>query len=42
MNAWLIHRRDVIRRRTKYLLRKAEERKHIVEVCASRSTTSTG
>ena len=31
MNAWLIHRRDVIRRRTKYLLRKAEERKHIVD-----------
>ncbi len=31
MNAWLTHRRDVIRRRTKYLLRKAEERKHIVD-----------
>ena len=31
MNAWLVHRRDVIRRRTKYLLRKAEERKHIVD-----------
>ena len=31
MQAWLGHRRDVIRRRTKYLLRKAEERKHIVD-----------
>ena len=31
MSAWLVHRRDVIRRRTKYLLRKAEERKHIVD-----------
>jgi len=31
MNAWLEHRRDVLRRRTKYLLRKAEERKHIVD-----------
>ena len=31
MTAWLDHRRDVIRRRTKYLLRKAEERKHIVD-----------
>lgn len=31
MQAWLLHRRDVIRRRTKYLLRKAEERKHIVD-----------
>lgn len=31
MNAWLTHRRDVIRRRTKFLLRKAEERKHIVD-----------
>ncbi|MEM9803409.1 MAG: DNA gyrase subunit A, partial [Planctomycetota bacterium] len=31
MDAWLEHRRDVIRRRTKYLLRKAEERKHIVD-----------
>lgn len=31
MQAWLTHRRDVIRRRTRYLLRKAEERKHIVD-----------
>ncbi|MEC8493954.1 MAG: DNA topoisomerase (ATP-hydrolyzing) subunit A, partial [Planctomycetota bacterium] len=31
MQAWLGHRRDVIRRRTRYLLRKAEERKHIVD-----------
>ena len=31
MQAWLTHRRDVIRRRTMYLLRKAEERKHIVD-----------
>jgi DNA gyrase subunit A len=31
MDAWLEHRRDVIRRRTRYLLRKAEERKHIVD-----------
>ena len=31
MQAWLTHRRDVIRRRTQYLLRKAEERKHIVD-----------
>ena len=31
MGAWLTHRRDVIRRRTKYLLRKAEERKHILD-----------
>ena len=31
MQAWLGHRRDVLRRRTRYLLRKAEERKHIVD-----------
>ncbi len=31
MDAWIEHRRDVIRRRTRYLLRKAEERKHIVD-----------
>ncbi|MEM7307101.1 MAG: DNA gyrase subunit A [Planctomycetota bacterium] len=31
IDAYIRHRRDVIRRRTRYLLRKAEERKHIVE-----------
>ncbi len=31
MQAWLTHRREVLRRRTMYLLRKAEERKHIVD-----------
>ena len=31
LDAWLRHRREVIRRRTQFLLRKAEERKHIVE-----------
>ncbi|MFT5733108.1 MAG: DNA gyrase subunit A [Planctomycetota bacterium] len=31
MSAWLVHRRDVLRRRTMYLLRKAEERMHIVD-----------
>jgi DNA gyrase subunit A len=28
---WIDHRKNVIRRRTRFLLRKAEERKHIVE-----------
>ncbi|MCP3917864.1 MAG: DNA gyrase subunit A [bacterium] len=31
LDAYLTHRRQVIRRRTAYLLRKAEERKHIVD-----------
>ncbi len=31
LDAYLAHRREVIRRRTRFLLRKAEERKHIVE-----------
>jgi len=31
LDAYLLHRRAVIRRRTEYLLRKAEERKHIVD-----------
>jgi len=31
LDAYLEHRREVIRRRTEYLLRKAEERKHIVD-----------
>ena len=31
LDAYIAHRRVVIRRRTAYLLRKAEERKHIVE-----------
>ncbi len=31
LDAYLRHRREVIRRRTLFLLRKAEERKHIVE-----------
>jgi len=31
LDAYLAHRREVIRRRTEYLLRKAEERKHIVD-----------
>jgi len=31
LDAYIKHRRDVIRRRTQYLLRKAEERMHIVE-----------
>ncbi|MDA1266278.1 MAG: DNA topoisomerase 4 subunit A, partial [Planctomycetota bacterium] len=31
LDAYLSHRRDVIRRRTEYLLRKAEERRHIVD-----------
>ena len=31
LDAYLGHRREVIRRRTEYLLRKAEERKHIVD-----------
>ncbi|TAJ02416.1 MAG: DNA gyrase subunit A [Planctomycetota bacterium] len=31
LEAYVTHRKDVIRRRTRYLLRKAEERKHIVE-----------
>ena len=31
IDAWIDHRKDVIRRRTRFLLRKAEERKHIVE-----------
>jgi DNA gyrase subunit A len=31
LEAYVKHRKDVIRRRTRYLLRKAEERKHIVE-----------
>jgi DNA gyrase subunit A len=31
LDAYIRHRKDVIRRRTQYLLRKAEERKHIVE-----------
>ncbi|MGK0216801.1 MAG: DNA gyrase subunit A [Planctomycetota bacterium] len=31
IDAWLRHRREVIRARTRYLLRKAEERKHVVD-----------
>jgi DNA gyrase subunit A len=31
LDAYIRHRKDVIRRRTQFLLRKAEERKHIVE-----------
>jgi DNA gyrase subunit A len=31
IDAYIAHRKDVIRRRTRYLLRKAEERRHIVE-----------
>lgn len=31
LGSYIDHRKDVIRRRTRYLLRKAEERKHIVE-----------
>lgn len=31
LESYVDHRKDVIRRRTRYLLRKAEERKHIVE-----------
>jgi DNA gyrase subunit A len=31
LNAYIAHRKDVIRRRTRFLLRKAEERMHIVE-----------
>jgi len=31
LDAYLAHRRDVIRRRSQYLLRKAEERKHVVD-----------
>ena len=31
LDSYIDHRKDVIRRRTRYLLRKAEERKHIVE-----------
>ena len=31
IDAYIDHRKEVIRRRTRYLLRKAEERKHIVE-----------
>ena len=31
IDAWIDHRKDIIRRRTRYLLKKAEERKHIVE-----------
>ncbi len=31
LDAYLAHRREVIRRRTRYLLRKAEERKHVVD-----------
>ena len=31
LNAYITHRKDVIRRRTRFLLRKAEERMHIVE-----------
>lgn len=31
LDAWLQHRREVIRARTRYLLRKAEERKHVVD-----------
>jgi DNA gyrase subunit A len=31
IDSYIYHRRDVIRRRTRFLLRKAEERKHIVE-----------
>ncbi len=31
IDAFIEHRREVIRRRTRFLLRKAEERKHIVE-----------
>jgi DNA gyrase subunit A len=31
LDAYLDHRRDVIRRRTRFLLNKAEERKHIVD-----------
>jgi DNA gyrase subunit A len=31
LDAYIAHRKIVIRRRTRYLLRKAEERKHIVE-----------
>ena len=31
LDHWIDHRRDVIRARTRYLLRKAEERKHIVD-----------
>ncbi len=31
LGAYITHRKDVIRRRTRYLLRKAEERMHIVE-----------
>ncbi len=31
LDSYLVHRTDVIRRRTMFLLRKAEERKHIVE-----------
>jgi len=31
IDAWIEHRKNVVRRRTRFLLRKAEERKHIVE-----------
>jgi len=31
LESYLVHRREVIRRRTAYLLRKAEDRKHIVD-----------
>jgi DNA gyrase subunit A len=31
LDSYIDHRKEVIRRRTRYLLRKAEERKHIVE-----------
>ena len=31
LDAYILHRKDVIRRRTRYLLAKAEERRHIVE-----------
>ncbi len=31
LEAWIGHRREVIRARTRYLLRKAEERKHVLD-----------
>jgi len=31
IDAYILHRKEVIRRRSRYLLRKAEERRHIVE-----------
>ena len=38
---YIEHRNEVIVRRTQFELRKAEERAHILEGYASRSTTST-